>query len=48
MLEEVIANNKIIGADIVELNPMLKESRVTEYSAAFILRQMMFSLIEKK
>jgi len=48
MLEEVIANNKIIGADIVELNPMLKESRVTEYSAAFILRQMIFSLIEKK
>lgn len=48
MLEEVIANNKIIGADIVELNPMLKESRVTEYSAAFILRQIMFSLIEKK
>jgi agmatinase len=48
MLDEIIANNKIIGLDLVELNPMLKESRITEYSAAYILRQIMFDLIEKK
>lgn len=47
MLEEIIANNEIIGLDIVELNPMLQESRTTEYCASYILRQIMFGLIEK-
>lgn len=48
MLEEVIEQNKIIGLDIVELNPMFPESRTTTYCAVYILRQIMFSLIEKK
>lgn len=48
MLEEIIANNKVVGMDIVELNPMLQESRTTTYAATYILRQILFSLIDKK
>ncbi len=48
MLEEIIEKNKIIGLDIVELNPMFPEARTTTYCAVYLLRQMMFSLIEKK
>jgi len=45
---KIIRNKEVIGFDIVETNPMLDGSRITVYSAALLLRQIIIELAKKK
>lgn len=47
LLNQIISNNKVVGLDIVELNPMLPEARTTEYASAYVLRACLFGLLKK-
>lgn len=46
-LKRVIGQNKVIGLDIVELNPMVPDARTSEYAAAYVLRASLFGLLTK-
>ncbi len=47
LLSQIISKNKIIGLDIVELNPMVEGARVSEYASAYVLRASLFGLLKK-
>ncbi len=45
-LKRIIKANKVIGLDIVELNPMLPEARTSEFASAYVLRAGLFELLK--
>jgi agmatinase len=45
-ITEIIKNKEIIGLDLMETNPMLDGSRVTIYSSALLLRQIIIELVK--
>jgi agmatinase len=43
-VREILLNNKIMGADIVELNPLIDTQKITTFCAAQILKEMILCM----